>query len=195
MALPPSIPTSFVPHPGSAGGAPQRFKTDYTGAFGFFAYIVLGIAFMLALGVFAYGRILDSQKESKAAELAKAETEINPATAAEFVRLKNRLSYGKSLLDSHIALSEFLQVLGTLLPTSVRLSALTVSVDSTGVPTVEGAGVARNFNALAVASTALSADGRIKDVIFSNIKIDGEENTVSFSLTARLDPKLVTFSL
>lgn len=182
-----------MPRPAAPGT--QKYKTDYTGAFGFFAYIVLGIVFLLAIGVFAYGRLLDSQKTAKAAELEKAEKAINPATAADFVRLKNRLSNGKNLLDSHAALSEFLQVLGTLLPTSVRLSDLSVTMDSAGVPKVEGSGVARNFNALAVASTALSGDGRIKDVIFSNIKIDSKDNSVSFSLTATLDAKLVTFSL
>ena len=78
MDLPPTIPTSFVPQ--SAAAAARRFRSDFTGAFGYFAYGVLGIVFLLALGVFAYGRILANQQASEDATLAKAEAAID-ATA------------------------------------------------------------------------------------------------------------------
>jgi hypothetical protein len=190
MALPPSIPTSFVPH--SASGQARRFRTDYTGAFAFFCYIVLTIAVALAIGVFAYGRILSASKESKDAELAKAESEINQSTVEGFVRLRNRLVEGQTLLNNHVAFTTFFSTIGTLLPTTVRLSSLHTLMDSTG-PRIEGSGVAKSFNALAAASTALSKDGRIKDIIFSNINISSKDNSVAFTLTATLDPKIIAF--
>lgn len=193
MALPPTIPTSFVPHP-SAAGNPHRFKTDYTGAFGFFAYGVLGVVFLLAIGVFAYGRILESSRDAKDAEVAAEIEKIKPADAEPFLRLKNRLSYSKTLLEAHPTLSGFLSLMGTVLPATVRLTSLNVSFGEDG-PEVDGGGIAKSFNALAAASTALSSDGRIKDVIFSNIKIDPKDSSVSFVIHASLDPKLVAFSL
>lgn len=52
--------------------------------------------------------------------------------------------------------------------------------------------MARSFNALAAASNAFATDGRIKDAIFSNISVN-KDSTVSFSLSAMLDPKLIIF--
>ena len=56
-----------------------------------------------------------------------------------------------------------------------------------------GSGTAKSFNALAVISTTFATDNRIKEAIFSNIVVN-KDNSVSFALSASLDPKLVAFS-
>lgn len=191
MALLPTIPTSFVPHGASA--APRRFRGDLAGAFGFFAYMVLVIAFVLALAIFFYGRFLAGSKTAKDAELARAQANIDPATVENFVRLRNRLASGEILLEKHIAFSAFFTLLEKLLPGSVRFTKLNLSINDAGVSKVEGSGVAKNFNALAAASNAFAEDGRIKNAIFSNISVN-ESGSVSFALSATLDPKIVSFS-
>lgn len=190
MALPPTIPTSFVPH---STAVPQKFRSDFTGAFGFFAYAVFGIVFLLALGVFLYGRILASNQSSKDAALAEQVKNIDQTTVENFIRLRDRLVSSGALLAKHAAFSEFFSSLEKILPSTVRFTTLRLSIDSTGVPEIEGSGVAKNFNALAAASTAFAKDGRIKDAIFSNIDI-GKDSSVSFSLAATLDQKMVVFS-
>lgn len=190
MALPPTIPTSFVPHPTAT---PQKFRSDFTGAFGFFAYAILGIVFLLALGVFLYGQILSADKASKDKKLITAETEIDSKTVESFVRLRNRLASSKTMLEGHIAFSGFFSSLEKILPTTVRFTELRLSVGQNGVSKIEGGGVAKNFNALAAASSAFSEDGRIKDAIFSNINVN-RDNSVSFSLSATLDRDIIVFS-
>src|SRR3989344_2360949 len=190
MALPPTIPTSFVPHTASE---PRRFSSDFTGAFGFFAYAILGIAFIMALGVFFYGRILASDKAAKGEELRTAEAQIDSKTVESFVRLHNRLTSSKALLDGHVAFSGFFSSLEKIIPTTVRFTALHLSLDKDGAPKAEGAGVAKSFNALAAASAAFAQDGRIKDAIFSNIEIN-KDNSVSFALAAALDRDIIVFS-
>lgn len=191
MDIPPTIPTSFVPQSASANA--RRFRTDFTGAFGFFAYGVLGIVFVLAIGVFFYGRILATTQASKDAALTKAEAAIDPATVAGFVQLRNRLTSGATLLDNHVAFSGFFKVLETLLPTNVRLTSLHLVFDTPAKVKFDGSGTAKSFNALAAASNAFAADGRIKEAIFSNIVIN-KDSSVSFTLSAALDSKLVAFS-
>lgn len=197
MDLPRSIPTSFVPQPASV--AARRFHSDFTGAFSFLAYGVLGLVFALAIGIFFYGRILSATKASKDAELAKAEAAIDPTTVQNFIQLRNRLSSGKQLLDSHIAFSNFFTLIENLLPTPSRFNSLHLSVSSANTGTgagkisLQGSGVARNFNTLAAASGAFATDSRIKDAIFSNIVVN-KDNSVSFALSASLDPALVTFT-
>lgn len=191
MALPPTIPTSFVPH--TTPVAARRFRSDLTGAFGFFAYGVLVLVFVLALGVFSYGRILASNKANKDAALAQAQAAIDTAAVESFVRLRNRLSSSNSLLAAHPAFSVFFSALEKILPGSVRFTTLHLSQNTTGVLKAEIVGIAKSFNALAAASNAFAADGRIKDAIFSNISVN-RDNSVSFALSATLDPKIVAFT-
>lgn len=188
MALSPTIPTSFVPRPPET----QRFRTDLTGAFGFFAYGVFGIIFLLAIGVFVYGRILAAEQASKDSQLNAAVTSIDSQTAESFLRLNDRLSLGDSLLNQHVAFSGFFSLLGKIMPSTVRFTSLHLTLDSTGVAQVEGSGIAKSFNALAAASSAFATDGSIKDAIFSSIKIN-TDNSVTFLIAASLDPKVIAF--
>lgn len=188
MALPPTIPTSFVPH-----SASQKFRPDFTGAFGFFAYAVLGIAFLLALGVFFYGRILSADKVSKDKELLAAEAGIDSKSVGNFVRLRDRLTSSDALLKGHVAFSGFFSSLEKIIPTTVHFTTLHLTFNTAGVSKVSGAGVAKSFNALAAASTAFATDGRIKDAIFSDIIIN-KDSSVSFSLAATLDRDIIVFS-
>ena len=190
--LPPTIPTSFVPRPSDATS--RRFTSDLSSAFGFFAYGILGGVFVLAIGVFFYGRILVNTQSAKNAELKEAEAKIELATVENFVRLRNRLEFGATLFANHSAFSSFFTLLETLIPSTVRFVSLHLALhDTTGVK-LDGSGVAKSFNALAVASAAFATDGRIKDAVFSNIVVNSRDNSVSFALTATLDPKSIAFS-
>lgn len=188
MALPSTIPTSFVPRP----TAQHRLgAADFSGVFDFLSYLVLVVVFVLAIGVFVYGRILSNTLVSKDADLAKAEKAIDPDTIQSFVQLRDRLVLSRTLLANHVKLSTFFTALEGLLPTNVRLASLHVTVSDGLMTRIEGTGTAKSFNALAAASTALASDGRIKDVIFSAITVN-KDATVSFSVSATLDPKIVS---
>lgn len=152
------------------------------------------MVFLLALGVFFYGRLLTSTKSAKDTALRSAEAAIDPATVESFVRLRDRLSSGATLLANHTALSGFFSLLSSVAPVTVRFTSLHLLLDTKGKVVLEGTGVARSFNALAVASGAFAADGRIKDAIFSNIVVSQRDGSVSFALSATLDPTLVAFS-
>jgi hypothetical protein len=70
---------------------------------------------------------------------------------------------------------------------------VSVSVDTQGKAMLNAAGTAKNFNTLANASSDFSNDARLKNAIFSNIAI-GSKGTVSFGLTATIDPKLIAYT-
>jgi len=191
--LPPTIPTSFIPHSASAGA--HRSSFGFAGVFNFLSYLILVAVFAFAIGIFLYGRILVADESAKNDALAKAEAAINPATVENFVRLRDRLLSGKELIANHVAFSGFFTSLGELTPATVRFSSIHLSIDDAGIIKLEGSGAAKNFNALAAASIAFARDERIKNAIFSNIKVGNKDNSVSFALSAALDPKIVSFSL
>lgn len=188
MALPPTVPTSFVPRP----TAQVARRSDFTGAFAFLGYGVLAVVVALAIGAFIYSQILATERNNKDAELQKRLAAIDPTTVTTFVRLRDRLSNGLDLLNKHMALSGFWSDVSSIMPATVRFDSLHLSADSSGVIKLEGTGKAKSFNALAAASDAFAKDGRIKDAIFSGITI--QSSAVSFSLAATVDPSLVTFS-
>jgi hypothetical protein len=192
--LPPTIPTSFIPHSAPAQSA-HRSSSGSTGILSFFAFLILGIVFVLAIGVFLYGRILAVNESAKSEELAKEEAKINPEIISGFIRLRDRLNSGEKLLAEHVAFSGFFSLLGELIPSTVRFNSMHLSIDNAGTVKLEGLGGAKSFNALAATSQAFAQDGRIKDAIFSNITVDDKDSSVSFALAASLDPKIVFFSL
>ncbi|HUX80776.1 MAG TPA: hypothetical protein VMV38_00400 [Candidatus Paceibacterota bacterium] len=191
MALPPTIPTSFVPHVPTAGRVAR--SSDFTGVLGFIAYGILGIVFILAIGVFFYNQVLIGNKTARDADLAKAEAAIDPATVESFVQLRDRLDASQTLLANHTAFSGFFATLEKVLPQTVLFTSLHIALSPTGAITVNGTGVAKSFNALSATSEAFATDSRIKDVIFSKMSIN-KDSSVSFNLAATLDPSIIAFS-
>ncbi len=188
--MPPSIPTSFIPHPASSGG--MRGHGNFMGVLAILAYLLLALTVAAAIGVFIYGRILNAEQSSQDAALAKAETGIDQATVVNFVRLRDRLTSSNTLLNNHVALSNFFTVLENLLITNVSFTSLHIN-NSNGNITLDGSGAAKTFNALAAASDSFATDGRIKNAIFSSIAV-GANGFVTFSLSATLDPKLIAYA-
>ncbi len=164
------------------------------GAFAFFGYGLLALMLVAAGGVFSYSHILESQKTAKDAELAKMEASIDPKTADGFVRLRDRLQSGKTLVANHLALSRFFGDFDTLIPTGVRFSALSLAPVTGASGKLTAAGSARTFNQLAVLSSNFAADGNIRDAIFSNLTVDPQSGAVAFTLTASVDAALTAFS-
>ena len=190
MALPPTIPTSFVPRPPTAS---VRRRSNFTGAFAFLGYGVLAVVIALSIGAFIYSQILSTEQKRKDQALAKQVAAIDPQTVTKFIHLRDRLSRGLNLLNKHVALSGFWDTLIAISPSNIRFKTIHLSQDDAGFVTVSATGVAKSFNTLAATSDAFAKDGRIKDAIFSGIRVEG--NAVTFSLTATVDPSLVAFSL
>lgn len=169
-------------------------RSSLFSGFPFLCYGLLLFALFLALIVFLYGSMLNSEQLDTDAQLAQAQAQIDPQTIESFIRLRDRLASGTRLLDGHPAFTIFFDALEAQLPATTRFTALHVAFDPNNVAKLEAAGVAKSFNALAATSETFAKDGRIKNAIFSNISVN-KDNSVSFSLTASLDPKLTAFTL
>lgn len=192
MAVPPTIPTSFVPkqpvemHP--------RHSESGSNIFMIISLVILGIAVVLSAGVFIYGRYLSSQSTEKAAEIEKAQQSVSQGTVEGYIRLSDRLRSADTLIGQHVMLSQFFDVLESLTLKNVRFASLSVTVGDDQSAEVKMTGAAENFNALAAQSAAFAKESRIKQAIFSGIKADSKTGAVSFSVSAKLDSRLVLIS-
>lgn len=187
MAVPPTIPTSFVPKQPLDGRRRSQGGTNY---FLIISLGFLGLAVLAAGLVFGYEYYLKSMKQARAAELAAATAAINEDTVEEFVRLRDRFVSAQELLDKHIVLSRFFSLLESITAVNVRFFSLDLAVGEGGATRIEMEGVARSFNALAAQSAAFASQKDIRRAIFSDISVN-QNGTVSFLLTAELDPDLV----
>lgn len=188
MALSPNIPTSFVPKtPVQTIVRPPSSGTNVLALIGAF---MLVLAIVGSAGTFLYDRYLLGVIASKSEEITAAQNEINTDTIEDFVRLRNRFEASAKLLDDHVAVSQFFDLLEKSTLQNIRFSSLTFVKQDDGTITVQMSGVAKSFNALAAESNAFAREPYIKSAIFSDINTQSN-NTVAFSFDARLDPRLV----
>lgn len=193
--MPPSpttIPTSFVPKQPVRSGSPYAKSGGNT--FFIVALIVLGVSVVSSVGVFGFEQYLKSVRDAKAEEVRMAQESLSTDTVEEFIRTRNRFIAAGSLLESHTATTGFFELLETLTLENVRFSTLSFEIGEDGSAKIAMDGTARTFNALAAQSSAFAGEKRIKRAIFSEIALNTQNDTVTFTLTAELDPKLLAFS-
>lgn len=192
MALPPTIPTSFVPKQPVATTPKRRSGSN---PFLALSYFILAIVVLGCFAVFGYKLYLEGVAKHKADQVIQAQNSIDQATVTQFIRLRDRFTAAKDVLNHQVALSRFFDVLETLTLQGVRFSGLKVSVVEDRTASVTMNGSAKSFNTLAAQSQAFASDKRIKRAIFSGINVgSGTTKGVTFELTAELDPLLVVIS-
>ena len=195
MALPPTIPTSFLPKaPIQAGTSarPTVRKSSGINPFSIIGILLLIIALAGAGGVYAYKEYVTHERDTEASKLIAAQKKIDQEGVQEFIRLRNRLVAGNTLLENHITLSQFFATLESMTLQNVRFNTLELSVADGRTATVKLSGEAKTLNALAAQSSAFSSDPNIKRAIFSGIKANDKTKFIEFNLTADLQPGLVT---
>jgi hypothetical protein len=185
----PTIPTSFVPRQQFAA-PPPRPKRSGENIFLIASIGIFALALLAAGGTFAYEKYLESSRDAKEASIASKQQGIDSSTVAEFVALSNRLSAAQTILDNHVAVSQFFDLLEGLTLQSVSITALTLHVADDRTATLSIAGNAKTFNALASESAAFAQQPLIKHAIFSGLNA-GKDGTVSFTVTADLDSSLI----
>lgn len=191
VALPPTIPTSFVP---KQPVTVTKKRMSGANPFLMLSYFILGVAVVGCLVLFGFEYYLNSVAARKAAEVTSAQNNIDQATVTQFIRLRDRFTAAKAVLNNHVELSQFFDLLESITLQGVRYNSLSVTVTDSRTAQVQLAGAARSFNTLAGESSAFAAQGRIKRAIFSGINSNPKDGTVTFSLTADLDPTLVVTS-
>jgi hypothetical protein len=191
MAVPPNIPTSFVPKAPAAERRGARF--DMGGAFGFLCYGVLFVVLVLTAGVFGYKMYLTQQQADNRTKIKEMRENASKGLAQEFVRLDMQLNQARQLLDSHVSTSRFFSLLSDALPVGLRLTALEFTVGDDGKTSVKGAGIAKSFNTLASASAQFAAGETLSNTIFSKLVVNNKDNSVSFTFAGLVHPNAIVF--
>jgi hypothetical protein len=189
VALSPSIPTSFVPKAPETG-SPRRFKRGGFNIFLAVASAALFVTIVLAIGTFLYSKLLTSESATKGQQVIAAQNSLNQDTLDQLLRLQSRLSASESIINQHVALTQFFTLLSSITVQDVNFTSVTITVNTDRSATLAMTGVAQDFNALANESNLFAAQKGIKNAVFSGFTLN-KDNTVTFAIAGSLDPSLV----
>ncbi|MAF59273.1 MAG: hypothetical protein QF858_01980 [Candidatus Pacebacteria bacterium] len=187
----PKFKTSFIPkNPISA--TPKKKKG---GGFGIITIVVIILALgviAFGVGVFLYEQLLTASIERKSNTLERARAAFEPTLIRELVRVDERLKASEEILDDHIALSSFFELLERLTLKSVRFETFEYVLVGDDRINITMSGKASNFSGVALQADIFGRDRTIKDPIFSGLNLDQEGNVV-FDFAATVDKGLISF--
>ncbi len=189
MALSPSIPTSFVPkQPVSTDK--RRFASGGNNVLLILASIILAITVLAAGGTFLYQQYLKKAEAAKSAQILAEQKQVSADSVNKFIRLRDRLVAAKTVLNQHIVLSQFFNLLETITLQNVHFDGVSIDVSDDRSAKISMTGQAKDFNALENQSSVFANQQYIKSAIFSGIAVN-KDNSVSFAVTADLDPTVI----
>ena len=180
---------SFIPKQSLAAAG----RGGGMGLFFLLAIIIFALSIVSAGAAFGYTQILKNTIASKDESLRKAEGAFNPGTIQDLLRLDNRLTQARLLLQKHVAPSALLYFLSTITLERVQLNSFEMGLNSNGSASLTVTGSADSFSSVALQSDQFGATKLLKDVIFSGISVN-ESGKVGFTVTATIDPSLLLYS-
>ena len=180
---------SFIPKQSLAAAG----RGGGMGLFFLLAIIIFALSIVSAGAAFGYTQILKNTIASKDESLRKAEGAFNPGTIQDLLRLDNRLTQARLLLQKHVAPSALLYFLSTITLERVQLNSFEMGLNNNGSASLTVTGSADSFSSVALQSDQFGATKLLKDVIFSGISVN-ESGKVGFTVTATIDPSLLLYS-
>jgi hypothetical protein len=188
-----NIQPSFIPKkPISQQPAKQG---HHTSLFSLIATIVFITTLLLSGGVFGFEWYVNKSIEEKKQTLQDELNKFQNALVAELSRLDARFSTANDLLQKHLSLSEFFNVLGKATLTNVRFASFSFNNAESAKPLISLDGQTLNFTAVALQQQELAKPEYakfIKDVVIANPNLD-EKGNVSFSFNGMLDPQQLSY--
>ncbi len=188
----PKFQTSFIPKsPVVSGGEPHVSFARTSSIFSIVATILFIITLLVSVGLFIYKGSLNSQISDSDKSLNAAREAFQPEKIQELLDANSRITSAKTLLDSHVAVSQFLILLQSLTVKNLRFDNL-VYVNKGNTPTVSMDVEAGSYNALAAQEDVFSKNEFIKSANFSDFSLS-DNGSIRAKFFGTLDPQLVSY--
>jgi len=181
--------TSFIPKKSFDGVAGQ--KKGKSGMLFFTVLLVFIFSLLTAGAAFAYEQFLNASISHKKDSLEKVKSAFEPELIRQLSHLDQKLHTARTLLDSHVALSSYFELLESVTLESIRFKTFSYIVDDAGIR-VTMQGEALSFASVALQSDEFAKQRFIKELVFSGLELD-EKGNVIFTVTALVDPQLISY--
>lgn len=166
----PTPNTSFIPKQGSTRVTQTALRRHNRFNFiGFIAILLLVISVALAVAVFVYQRLSNSELESAKQELAEKRNTFQPGDIASIRELDARMATAQGLLEDHASPSKLLDVLERATQKDVQYVEFEFTRRPSGDISVKMKGVAPRFNTVALQAERFAQESLFSQIIFSNL--------------------------
>ncbi len=165
-------------------------------------------AVALSFGAYLYKGYLEKSLVNKRETLERARKGFDLDTVRDLKRLGSRIEESQKLLDQHVAVSAFFDILEDATIKHVRFLDLNLvipdreievgAVETSELPTSIGGiqfkarGNAKNYTSVALQSDLFNRTKGFREPIFSDLSLDGSGN-INFSVSTIVDPQLIKF--
>lgn len=184
--------TSFIPKRTTIATAPYATaKSSAVSFFNVIAIVVFLSTIAGAVGVFAFKGLLANQIVEKRAMLEKAQGAFEPDFIKKMVRLNDRITHARELLDNHVAVSPLFEVIENSTLRTVRFKDFKYFLEDAQSVKLTMRGEARNFASIVLQSDQFGKNKYLRDQLFADFNLDQVGN-VGFTFTAGVDRSLVS---
>ena len=178
--------TSFIPKRPQVSAARRRRGVSVSILFLGGLIVFLG-ALALSVGIFFYQQILVKSIEEKTIALEKAQAAFEPTLIAQLLRLDTRIKSAEEILDNHVALTSFFDLLESTTLKSIQFQNFSYTASPGGEIQIVMEGLGRSFSSVALQSDVFSKNPVINNPLFSNFSVS-DLGEATFDFTASVSP-------
>lgn len=189
----PQTPASFIPKKSLDGGMRSRTSSAAGGLLFLIGLFLFVVSVTAAGAVFAYKGYLKTSIADKSDSLQKAKEAFDLAAIEDLSRIDLRIKQAQVLLQKHIAPSAIFSFLSLQTLQNVQFVSFNYGLQDDGSAAIDLEGVAASFSTVALQSDQFAASKALKDIVFSNIKVE-TDGKITFSVKATIDPSLINYA-
>jgi hypothetical protein len=184
------IPPSFIPQKSVLNDGPSSHPTSLFYKVGVLVFVV---AVLASIGVFGYKKVLEGRIASMEADLNTARASLQPDLIQELSRANARFQSAEKLLNNHITVSSFFNLLESLTLQAVSFNKFTYLMTDSGNVSVTMGGEARSYATVALQAQTFADDDNFDNPQFSDLDLN-DDGEVVFTFKSGIKPQLISYS-
>ena len=181
--------SSFIPKKPAMAGTLSRSG----GLFPFLANTIFVVALIASVAVFAYDKFLSARISKMDESLSAARTALQPELITQLVRSDKRIISANALIQHHVTISSFFEVLQELTLQNVQFTSFSFGTGETGGLSINMKGEARSYATVALQAKIFSENDNFINPQFSNLDLS-EKGDVVFNFKSQLNPKVISYT-
>lgn len=154
--------------------------------------LVFTVTLLASGAVFGYEFYLNGNIAKMESDLSAARAALQPTLIKDLSRANNRFISAEEILNNHVVISSFFNLLQRLTLQSIRFSAFAYDIKQEGV-VITMKGEARSYANVALQSKIFSEDPAFTSVLFSDLDLNPKGNVV-FTVKATIDPRTISYA-
>lgn len=188
------VPTSFIPKKPLDTGMSRRGSSGAaTGLFFVLAIFIFIGSIVAAAGVFGYQQYQTTGIASAAESLKQKRAEFDPAVIESLLRIDSRLKNAQLLLQKHVASSGIFNFFSQQTLQDVQFSSFDYVLLDDGSANISLVGQGNSFATVALQSDQFGASKQLKNVVFSDIKVD-VGGKITFTVKANVLASIIGYT-